>query len=310
MNVQATIDSTSVLVGDRVRLTVEVLGAPAEAVRPPEPGSQWGDFLVRAVTPQATNDGGRYEVLMIATRAGESGIPPVEFRAKTTAGSDTSLSTPAFSVLVRSNLAPEEAVTDSAAATAALAADHLPIPATRDWMPLGIALAVALVSAVLGAFLWRKLRRKFQRVPTAPLPPPVPKVPLRPAWEIAIEELDNIVQEDFVGRGLFQTQYVTVTETLRRYLENRYGVPALESTTDELGSRLNELSLAPLVRTRLLALLTEADLVKFAKATPEAQQARELERRVREIVLETRPSADVAARVDPPVSLPSVEASR
>jgi hypothetical protein len=152
-----------------------------------------------------------------------------------------------------------------------------------------IAIASLLVALALGLFLARRLRRLRRRPARVPPPPTVPRKRLRPAWEIALEELDRIVKADHVGQGELGVQYVEVSEALRRYLENRYGVPALESTTDELAPRLEQLALEADARTRVVAILREAVLVKFAKARPEAAAARALEVRVRELVVESTP---------------------
>ena len=98
-----------------------------------------------------------------------------------------------------------------------------------------------------------------------------------------------------MDRGELKTHYVGVTETLRRYLEDRYGIPALESTTDELRPRLQEISLESILASRALAILEEADLVKFAKARPEAAAARTLLPRVRDLIMQTIPKVPEGA---------------
>ena len=143
-----------------------------------------------------------------------------------------------------------------------------------------------MLAAALGFLLLRKLRRR-ERAPLAA--PRVPREPARPAWEIALEELDGVVAERWVDRGELRRQYEAVTEALRRYLENRWGVPALESTTEDLRTLLRRSPVPSEVCGRVLSLLGEADLVKFAKARPEVEAARAGEARARAIVLETIP---------------------
>jgi hypothetical protein len=156
----------------------------------------------------------------------------------------------------------------------------------RDWRPLLVAAAAAAAAAALGFWILRQLRRR--RPHEAP-PSPVRRAPLRPAWETALEELDRIAAADHVGHGALARQYVEVTAVLRRYLEERYGVPALEQTTTELAESLRNTPLRPEPAARVLALLREADLVKFAKADPAPADARAAETRAREAVNATIP---------------------
>jgi hypothetical protein len=196
---------------------------------------------------------------------------------------------------VRTNLEAAEAASDSAAAQAPLAADKPALDAPRDWVPVWIAVGALVVGTLLGFLLWRRLR-KLKRRPATPLrPAPLEKRKLRPAWDIALEELERIDQAGYVERGELKTHYVEVTEALRGYLEDRYGIPALESTTDELRPRLEEISLESILATRTLAILEEADLVKFAKARPEPAAARTLLPRVRELVMQTIPQVPEGA---------------
>ncbi|MBZ0266695.1 hypothetical protein K8I85_00930, partial [bacterium] len=93
----------------------------------------------------------------------------------------------------------------------------------------------------------------------------------------------------WVERGEPARQYEATTETLRRYLENRYGIPALESTTDDLREMLRNAPIRGDLAARVLSLLGEADLVKFAKGIPDPAEAASSEGRVRSLVKETTP---------------------
>ncbi len=295
MTFRANADSAATTVGGRVLLTLDVQDAAGWSVTPPSPGTELGPFLVRTVTPRADADRPIFDVALVPTKPGDLEIPPVTLVAKTPNGADTTLASNSVRVLVRSNLTGEEAPSDSGTAEAQPADYKLSLEAPRDWGPVWIALVSLLVALALGFLLARRLRRLRQRPAPVPPPPTAPRKRLRPAWEIALEELDRIVKADHVGQGELGVQYVEVTETLRRYLENRYGVPALESTTDELAPRLEQLALDADARTRIVDILREADLVKFAKARPEAAAARALEARARELVVESTPRAAVNA---------------
>jgi len=289
MNVKASVDSAATTVGGRVQLTIEVEDARDWTVSPPAPGTELGSFVVRSVTPKEDSSHPAFEIGLVALKPGEQEIPSLALDAQAPPDRDTTIASSPVRILVRSNLEPAEAPTDSAAATAPLAPDKPALDAPREWGPVWIALGALLLGTVAGFFLWRRLRRRKPGPAVIARPALVEKKKLRPAWEIALEELDRIRGAGHVERGELKTHYVEVTEALRRYLEDRYGIPALESTTEELRPRLGEISLDPLVASRMLAILREADLVKFAKARPQAEAAGTLENRVREIVLQTIP---------------------
>jgi hypothetical protein len=58
---------------------------------------------------------------------------------------------------------------------------------------------------------------------------------------------------------------------------------------------LGEISLDAMLASRTLAILQEADLVKFAKARPQGAAVRTLLPRVRELVMETIPKVPEGA---------------
>lgn len=92
-----------------------------------------------------------------------------------------------------------------------------------------------------------------------------------PAHIIALRELEKLRDEQLWQKGEVKLYYTKLTEILRQYLENRYGVFSLELTTAE--------TLDALIKTgfkkdglynQLKSVLTGADLVKFAKHKPES----------------------------------------
>jgi hypothetical protein len=58
---------------------------------------------------------------------------------------------------------------------------------------------------------------------------------------------------------------------IRTYLEARYGIPALENTTEEILSALRSKWLTSSNNKLLMEILTLADLVKFARAEPSSE---------------------------------------
>jgi len=62
--------------------------------------------------------------------------------------------------------------------------------------------------------------------------------------------------------------YSELTEILRSYMEKRFGINALESTSDEIIAQLNNVDLSAVQIEYIRFILELADLVKFAKSRP------------------------------------------
>ncbi len=90
-----------------------------------------------------------------------------------------------------------------------------------------------------------------------------------PAHLLAAEKLSELNDRELWQKGEIKTYQSELTHIIREYLEGRYGIAALESTTDEIVRILaQELSDKNDV-TSLNRILHVADLVKFAKAKPD-----------------------------------------
>ena len=93
-----------------------------------------------------------------------------------------------------------------------------------------------------------------------------------PPDEWALEKLKEVEKAKLWEQGQTKEYYSNITDVLREYIEKRFDVPALESTTDEIMSGLNKTAIPPSLKPKLQGLLTMADLVKFAKGQPNTDQ--------------------------------------
>jgi hypothetical protein len=126
-------------------------------------------------------------------------------------------------------------------------------------------LGIILIGAIL-FFILYSIKRKKQNKPIFTLP----KKPKEPAHVIALRELDRIKDEKLWQQGKIKPFYSDVTETLRTYIEDRYDIPAMEKTSDETldSFRFRRDLLKEKTFENLSRILKLADLVKFAKYTP------------------------------------------
>ncbi len=101
---------------------------------------------------------------------------------------------------------------------------------------------------------------------------PIPMIkikPKRPAHEIALEQLEKIRNEKIWSRGQVKEFHVQVTDTVRNYIANRYGIDAEQMTTSEILAMLKSTTSVDSENiSRMRQMLELADSVKFAKYQP------------------------------------------
>jgi hypothetical protein len=126
-------------------------------------------------------------------------------------------------------------------------------------------LGIMLLGAII-FFIVYSIKRKKANKPIFSLP----QKPREPAHIIALRELDRIKNEKLWQQGKIKEFYSEVTETLRKYIEHRFEIPAMEKTSDETleSFRFRRDLIDEKSFDNLSQLLKLADLVKFAKYKP------------------------------------------
>ena len=129
----------------------------------------------------------------------------------------------------------------------------------------------ALVVLAVLAALWllqRYLARRGSSVRALfrPAPPQPPHV-------VAIEALETLHNQKLWQNNRHKQYYSALSDILRTYLAGRYGIGALEMTSDEIIEAMRHVDQLPRkCALDLTTLLRDANLVKFAKAMPDAEQ--------------------------------------
>ncbi len=177
-------------------------------------------------------------------------IPARQIKVSNGGNTESPLELPAFSVTV---------------ASVVKGATPLPEPLTMrlakqiPWKWLGLAVGLLLLAAV-AVWYWRR---------PGPAAASAPAIPLVPPAEEALLALARLEASGLIAAGRFKEFYLDLTTLLRRYLERRFGVAALERTTDEfLAETRGDPRFAGSEFQILPSLLGEADLVKFAEVQP------------------------------------------
>lgn len=128
--------------------------------------------------------------------------------------------------------------------------------------------ALALVLLLAAAYaLKRYLESRGKRLgdlfrPSPPQPPHV----------VAIKALEALHHQKLWQNNKHKQYYSALTDILRTYIAARWGFGAMEMTSDEIIEAMRAEELPDKARMDLTAILRDADLVKFAKATPDAEQ--------------------------------------
>ena len=126
-------------------------------------------------------------------------------------------------------------------------------------------LGTMLIGAIL-FFLFYYVRWKKKKVPLFVKP----EKPKEPAHVIALRELDRIKTQKLWQQEKIKQYYSEVADTIRTYIENRFDIPAMEQTSAEtIGIfKQNKELIDSNSLNEIQHILSLADLVKFAKYTP------------------------------------------
>jgi hypothetical protein len=90
-----------------------------------------------------------------------------------------------------------------------------------------------------------------------------------PPHIVAFRELDKLKEEKIWEQGRVKEFYTILTAVVRTYIERQYGIPAMESTTEEILQTFSKINSEDDILDEMLRdLLNLADLVKFAKEDP------------------------------------------
>ena len=131
-----------------------------------------------------------------------------------------------------------------------------------DYYPWIFGVLTALFIICVIGYLVQRYRRHRSEVPVKPAEPELPP------YETAIRELDSIKDQKLWQQGLNKEYYTQVTDTLRRYISRRYGVNAMEKTSEEILAIIERETDERSVYDTLRQVLRLSDYVKFAKLHP------------------------------------------
>ncbi len=279
---KATLDSTHIMIGDHLRMHLDVVHPPGAELLPLALKKKEGDvveFLAQSKWDTVSQSGSvrlRKDLLLTAWDSGYHDVPPLPIVFLANAQQDTVFTQ---NIPLEVEVPPADSVL----------ADIKPIIEEpiiwKDYITEMVAVALLLLAALLWLIASRRKMNKE-------LPPPPPVV--IPPHEIAFGKLKKLKEAKLWQQGHIKKFHSQLTYIIREYLEKRYGVQALEQTTDEILGQMKDIRLGDDLTSKMTTLLQTADLVKFAKAEPPSDYhdnalalGEEFVRATRQVVLTT-----------------------
>lgn len=131
----------------------------------------------------------------------------------------------------------------------------------KDWFKTYwyVFAGIALVVAIFFLFRWIKSRKKDE---------PEPEKPKVPAHITALSVLNDLLVNEKWRDENKKEYYSLLTDTVRKYLEERFHIFAMEKTTREILADLRNADMDDKDKVNLKKILSQADMVKFAKFKP------------------------------------------
>jgi hypothetical protein len=147
--------------------------------------------------------------------------------------------------------------------------------AKNNWWWL---LPIVLIGIGMLNYFWKKKKNK-----------PVERIielPLKERTLLAIDALEN---ERLWEKNRLKEHYIELSFIMRSYLSARYEINLLEKTTQETQLLLRQKGLHEETIQVVINVLSESDMVKFAKSQPEDIAVFKVSQLARQVVAETSP---------------------
>jgi len=257
VDVEASIDSVAMFIGEQTDLKLKVEAGKDSKITLPTIGA--GNYITPGVEvveehqPDTTTSEGRLQLIKKFTITSFDEdiyvIPPLKVRVD---GKDYSTRQIALKILTLDvdtlhpeNFYPPKSIQNNPFLWS-------------EWRVLAWCVAAAILLGALLFWLWKRLK---ENKPIISVKRFVKRVP---PHQRAMQAIEKLKEEKMAQSGDQKTYYTRLTDTLRRYIEERFGFSAMEMTSSEIITMLQEKADDTTIK-ELHELFFTADLVKFAK---------------------------------------------
>ena len=248
-------------VGDPILLTLVVSHPVDYQVIPPTLDDNLGELVIYGQAPLQTirnDDGTATTSQTIDTRLfapGDFEIPALALSISDGAGNLIGVETPATAISIASVLIEADTELRDIKPQA-----ELPYMNILPWI-----IATAAVGLIgMAGYMIRRRRRK--RTALSQLDNRLPH-------EVILDELNRVQGLRLPDEGRFKEHYTLISEVTRVYAERIFKVPMLERTTSEVQIGLKTIQFDVDLANTFIDILVESDMVKFAKVTPDIDNA-------------------------------------
>lgn len=255
-------DRQNVSIGDWITLHIEVSGPKDLAITWPSFHEALKDFeFVKQGEPKTVtneqNTTSNVDVVITKFDEGKYTIPALAIQYKASKNSGTVQSNPIPIAVAGVKVDTSKDIKDI----------KPPLSLGISWREI-LPYLLGAIAAIL--LIWlinyiRKKRKKGEKIYQ-------PKVPSRPAHEIALEALRELEAEKLWQQGRVKEYHSRLSDIVRTYIEQTLSINAMEMTTDLILSSSEIKALNQRNENELQELLERADLVKFAKYQPLANE--------------------------------------
>jgi hypothetical protein len=242
--ISASLDQASVPVGGVVWLTLDYQ-LPAGGRLPEKVQVNGLDDL--SILKQIINPG-QVRMQLLVDQVGQWQSGPISLAYLDAAGQTQLLTAPPVLIQAVSNLSEQ-----AEEAELRPIRDIVALQSIWQSYRLWLAAFVAMVLIGLGLFWWYKKKQSPSALAQYIEPPDIR----------ARRELRGLESRRYFEKGRVKKYYFTFSEILRRYLESIRNFPAAEYTTEEIARHIRGQQ-----DRKLIPLLQQADLVKFADTEP------------------------------------------
>ena len=264
VKVTSAFDSARIYIGDQIKFTVTVDKPEGLKLTLPAFKDTITNHIEILAGPyvDSSRQNGRMRIvqkyLVTSFDSGRYQVPPVFTEMKNESGLKRFYSDYSLLKVIRVRIAPAD--------TAIKIFDI--IKPYKAPVTVGEVLPWVLIAVIVAALVWLAFKyiKKFKASDHGTEAVIIPD----PAHVVAFRELEKLKEEKLWQKGEIKFYYTRLTEILRQYLESRFSVYSLELTTSETLDALYKTGFKKDgTYNQLKGVLTGADLVKFAKYTPE-----------------------------------------
>ncbi len=277
--VKATTDTTDYLIGDPIKLEIQVEVAKSFFVTPPAIKDTIAGLEVLSQSQSENNESANNKVVTFHyVLAGYDSlqveIEPIEIFVRDS--SDTTK----FSALSNSlSLTVSKVAIDTSKEIKDV---KEPIEIPLDWKIVALWIIGFLLLALIFFLLYKKFKKKKS------IEESEEEVVVLPPDVVALSSLQNLEAKKLWQNGMIKEYHSEITEIIRKYFEGRFSFPALELSTTEVMSKLNSVNGGSKIINLTSDFLNNADLVKFAKYKPMNEINEEMMKQAYKIVEVTK----------------------